>query len=194
MWRLGAAIMDLLDLVLTRRVRWPPLRNEILFDGGVEEAFEHLERAVDGPPVSPTGRAVAEALEQRYGIRLPTDFRAYLNDHAPTTDWWDITLLVWWAPERIKSLRDECKGETPAEQLNPVIEDEAGHYLVFADYLDWCYAYAICCSEGPNRGRVALIGVRPDSFVADSFLHFVQLAASDSMRLHMTEAEFAARW
>lgn len=162
------------------------LRNETLFEGSMADAFDRLGWAKDGQPLSLTGAAVAQSLERKYAIRLPEDFLAYLKDHAPATDWWDDRCFVWWAPERIKSLRDECPDEMPAEQRNCEIDDEADRYLVFADFLDWCYAYAICCSDGPNRGKVALISASPDRFVADSFTHFVRLAASDSRRLHMT--------
>lgn len=162
------------------------LRNEKLFEGSLEEAFDHLGWTRDGQAPSSTGMAVVQSLERRYSIRLPVEFLDYLTRHVPATDWWDDHSFVWWGPERIKSLRDECLDETPAEPRNPEIEEEADRYLIFADYLDWCYAYAICCSDGPNRGKVALISASPDRFVSDSFFHFVQLAASDSRRLHPT--------
>ena len=92
--------------------------------------------------------------------------------------------IIWWAAERIKSLREECGDSAPDGQRNKAIEDEADKYIVFADYLMGCYAYAICCSDGPNWGKVALIGVEPDRFVASTFSTFVRLAADDSDRLH----------
>lgn len=92
--------------------------------------------------------------------------------------------MIWWGLGRIQSLIDECPEATPPDQLNSQIDRESSTYIVFADYMDWCYAYAICCSDGPNRGRVALIGGRPDGFVAESFSEFRVLAAADSDRLH----------
>jgi hypothetical protein len=136
------------------------------------------------PGPSSRGAAVALELEQRYGLRLPDDFRAYLTSAAPETDWEDYNGFTWWAPERIKSLPDECAGQLADDPLHPEIEAEASSYLVFADYLYWCYAYALCCSEGPNRGKVALIRAGPCSFVASSFSRFMMLAAEDSDRLH----------
>src|SRR6478752_4078984 len=108
----------------------------------------------------------SEDIERRYGIRLPEDFKTYLDTRAPSEDFWDDANFVWWSAARVKSLTEECGRDTPDEQRNNEIEEEATRYLVFADYLDWCYAYALCCSEGPNRGKVALIGGRPDRFVA----------------------------
>ena len=152
----------------------------------MEEAFDHLGWARDGQTLSPNGPSVAQSLEQRYAIRLPEDFLDYLDHHAPAEDWWDDHGFIWWAPERIKSIRDECGTKMPGTPNNAEIEKEQDLYLVFADFLIWCYAYAICCSEGPDRGKVALIGGSPDRFVADSFSHFVQLATSDSRGLHPT--------
>jgi hypothetical protein len=143
-----------------------------------------VERDVEPPMPSPRGAEVASELERRYGLRLPDDFKAYLGGSAPAADWMNHDGIIWWAPERIRSLADECPGETPAEQANPEIEAEARSYMVFADFLDWCYAYAICCSDGANRGKVALIGIRPDRFVASSFSRFARLAAESSDRLH----------
>jgi hypothetical protein len=37
----------------------------------------------------------------------------------------------------------------------------------------WCWAWAVCCSEGPNRGRIAVIS-DPSGFVAENFLEFVE--------------------
>lgn len=48
----------------------------------------------------------------------------------------------------------------------------------------WCWAWAICCSEGPNRGKVAMIGGQPNHFVADSFRDFLAMALADDLRIH----------
>ncbi len=136
------------------------------------------------PPLSPEGGARALDLEKHYGVQLPGDFAAYLREASPQEDWMDNRGIIWWRPECIKSVPDECGTPTPREQLNPEIESEAHQYLVFADYLCWCYAYAICCSDGPHRGKVALVGIQPDRFVASSFSTFLDLAAADSDRLH----------
>jgi len=136
------------------------------------------------PTLSSGGAAALQYLTQRYQVSLPEDFAAYIGEALPDIDWTDADGIIWWPRERIKSLGEECGAVTPDSQRNPDIEAERDKYLVFADYLDWCYAYAICCSDGPNRGKVALIGVEPDRFVASSFLSFVNLAADGSDRLH----------
>lgn len=124
-----------------------------------------------------------EALEKRYSLQLPEDFRAYLIHAAPSTTFMDDIGTQWWALSEIKSISDECQNGPPG-QINPEIEQEKGAYLIFSDYLLWCYAWAICCSNGPNRGKIALIGGLPDAFVADNFRDFLLLELSDDQAIH----------
>ena len=46
-------------------------------------------------------------IERRYQIRLPDDFRAYLIEAAPKTDYWDREDVIWWSPDRIKNVLAE---------------------------------------------------------------------------------------
>jgi len=98
--------------------------------------------------------------------------------------------IIWWPPKRIHTLREETRRDPSPQCCNFEIENEAGSYLIFADFLDWCYAYAICCNDGPNRGKVALVGLNPDRFVAKSFETFVRLAAVGSNRLHSPVGDY----
>jgi len=113
--------------------------------------------------------ATARRLEETYGCALPDDFRAYIIRTAPTDDLWDAGDATWWPAVRIKSIPDEYEGPVG----DPVIAAQASTYLVFADYMIWCWAWAICCADGDNRGKVAIIGGSPDRIVADSFSEFV---------------------
>ncbi len=124
-----------------------------------------------------------KALEERYSLRLPEDFRSYLLHAAPCTTYMNDFGTQWWAASEIKSIADECPDGPPGE-ANHEIDQEKHAYLVFSDYLIWCYAWAICCSDGPNRGRVALIGGVPDAFVADSFRQFLSLELNDDLSIH----------
>jgi len=89
----------------------------------------------------------------------------------------------WWSLKEIKPVSIECPDGSPG-RATPAIESERDTYLVFSDYLLWCYAWAICCSDGPNRGKVALIGGSPDGFVAPSFGEFVKLELADAQSIH----------
>lgn len=120
------------------------------------------------------GRAAAVSvndLEYRYGVTLPDDFRRYLLDAALAEDLYDDHETNWWAVHRIRNIPNEYEWSIG----NEAIAQEAERFLFFADFLIWSWAWAICCSDGPNRGKVALIGGDPDWFVADSFAQFVEL-------------------
>jgi hypothetical protein len=169
-----------------RRVGIPPI-NPTLFDEDGERLFEALARfwaSSDPKSYSPgCTEAQAEALEDRYSIRLPEDFRSYLLTAAPRTTYMDDIGTQWWAAGEIKSIADECP-DGPPGRVNDEIEREKHAYLIFSDYLIWCYAWAICCSDGPNHGRIALIGGPPDAFVADSFRQFLLLELTDDLSIH----------
>jgi len=136
----------------------------------------------------PKGCDTASALERRYGITLPEDFKLYLTLYALSQDWMDpVSMVFFWRLDRLWSLRDELAHDTSSYTLLAEIATESDQYIVFADFLDWCgYGYAICCSDSPNRGRVALIGSVdiPDGFIARDFAEFLKHVADDSGALH----------
>src|SRR3954463_12154981 len=111
-------------------------------------AHEALLRWWQRTPQQVTKPADAEqsvaALEARYGVTLPDDFRSYLLHAAPAEDLWDDGDINWWSLGRIKNIPDEYQHELG----NGEIAAESGKYLFFADLLFWCWAWAICCSEG----------------------------------------------
>lgn len=135
--------------------------------------------------MSGAGAAFVRTLEARYGISLPADFAAYLTTRVPQAEYMDDAGFAWWAPDRIKSFAEEMAEIGMDEGCsNAAIQSEADRTLVFADFLVWCYAYAICCSDGPDRGKVALVGTEKDGFVAESFDQFVRLVEARSRSLH----------
>ena len=137
------------------------------------EAYAELMRwwgsSSDSGPRPAGSEAAVRTLESRFGLRLPDDFRLFLLHAAPTEDYWDDEDVIWWSPGRIRNIPQEY--EHPIN--NAEIASEADRYLFFADYMIWCWAWAICCGDGKNRGRIAFIGDDPDRFVADSFTDFV---------------------
>jgi hypothetical protein len=121
--------------------------------------------------------AAIAALERRYSVALPEDFRAYLR-HAPSqgNETLDYAGIDWWDIGRIKNIPDEYSGGIQ----HRIIAREAPQYLFFADFAIWCFAWAINCGEGANRGRVVCIaGEQYDDFVADSFGEVVDLYIED---------------
>jgi hypothetical protein len=131
-------------------------------------------------PTRPTPEAEIAALEQRYGVTLPEEFRHFLLGGAPAEDnHMDEMNGTWWPVDCIRNVPDEY--ETPLQDSR--IEANAGKYLIFADYMIWCWAWAICCSDDEDRGRIAVIGGSPDRIIADSFGEFVGRYIEDSASL-----------
>lgn len=118
------------------------------------------------PEIAKDSEARVAALESRYGLRFPDDFRRYLIA-APRFETTDDELTTWWTLDRVRSIPDEYEHAL----AHPAIAAEAGAYIFFADYMIWAWAWAVCCSDGPNRGRIAFIG-DPEGFVAESFSEF----------------------
>jgi hypothetical protein len=124
------------------------------------------------------------ALEACYGIRLPPEFRTYLSIAAPREQFMDKETLTSWSMRDIKSLADECARWEPGWGGDAVEAEQHG-YLVFADYLIWCSAWAICCVEGAHYGRIAVIrGTPPKICVADDLSAFIGMALHDDPRIH----------
>ena len=162
-------------------------------DAELRDALHQLQGSWLPRPQAEATRLV-EQLESRYSVRLPKDFRTYLVEASGRTGW--CTDIGWYPIEGIRSLTQVLEGlpevatGDEAPQLNREVETEADHYLVFADYLDWCgYGYAICCSDSARRGHVAMVHPSPGRFICRSFTTFVRLAALDSDRLHSTAGD-----
>jgi hypothetical protein len=127
-------------------------------------------------PTATRDESEIAALEVRYGVRLPADFREYLLLSCPPANGnMDEPGVLWWSLSEIKNIPDEYQHELK----NPPVAAEARKYLFFADYLVWCWAWAIDCGDDENRGRVAIIGGVNDRFVADSFGEFVDRLIAD---------------
>jgi SMI1 / KNR4 family (SUKH-1) len=121
-----------------------------------------------------------DRLKARYGIRLPDDFRDYLLHACPKeeSENMDDEGTAWWPLDRLLNIPDEY----PHTITDPAIAKNAAKYVFFADYMIWCWAWAIDCSEDKDPGRVAVIG-GPDRFVADSFAEFVDRYIEDQTQI-----------
>ncbi|KQM76838.1 hypothetical protein ASE70_08760 [Sphingomonas sp. Leaf22] len=124
-------------------------------------------------PIAGASDEAIEALERRYDIILPPDFRAYLANAVPSCDDIDCEIGTWWPLGRIRNI--------PEEYPHPVggaVRDQGRRTLFFLDYSFWCCAWAICCEPGDDWGKVLLIS-GGDQIVADSFSDFVAAYTSD---------------
>lgn len=117
------------------------------------------------------GETEVSALETRFGVNAPASFRTYLLAACSTFDdggEMDTSYNAWWGLDRIISVRDGYDQDL----TNAGLRREAATSLIFADHMVWCMAWAICCGQGPNYGRVFIIN-EPTRFVADDFATFV---------------------
>jgi hypothetical protein len=115
-------------------------------------------------PTRRASEAEVHALELKYEVELPIDFREYLLESCPVTEEMDISTRTWWSLDRIKNIPDECDYQIS----NPRIAEHATTYLFFADWGLWCSAWAIACGQNEDCGRVANICDR-ETLIADSF-------------------------
>ena len=131
--------------------------------------------------------------EARNRVMFPTDFRDYLLRvngmfQAGGQDC-DENGFAFWPLARIKSVRAEY-----AEHSNPLPEvQNPDGYFVFVDYLQWCWAYAICLDARPSDGgRIITVGKLPSKVVAGSFTEFVDLYLRDAYALYVDDAPGAS--
>jgi len=108
-------------------------------------------------------------------MTLPKDFRCYLLISCPDAKFLDQEDTEWWSLDRVKSIPEEHQHQI----RRPGVFSCAGQYLFFADHTSWCWAWAIACTDGENRGKVAIIGGGPDRFAADGLPGFVDLYMND---------------
>jgi hypothetical protein len=144
------------------------------------QALQKYWSATGTNAISSPESAVA-GLEVKYAVQLPHDFREYLLLASPANpselianddSWWGIDANDKYV--RIKSLIDDCGVSFPRDSLI----GDASKYLIFADHLIWCWAWAINCGTDETRGQVVLI-TDPNRVVAASFAQFVELYTSD---------------
>jgi hypothetical protein len=127
----------------------------------------------------PASEADIAYFEHKNGIRLPSEFRQYLLEAAgigidtDTFFFYGIDQLRLWADEKV-SIRTHAHPST-----------DPRHFIIFGDYLQWCYAYVIRVA-GPTEliGEVIHAGMSSDSTICKSFRAFIDLYLIDDPRLH----------
>lgn len=124
----------------------------------------------DEPAKASPGDTAIQEIERRYHVTLPKDFRSYLLEIAPRDHFTDDEMVTWWSPSKIKNIPDKISSRI----CNPVVAAEAEAYLFFADFLIWSSAWAICCCDGLDYGKVVSVDGVNDHFVATSFTAFAK--------------------
>lgn len=122
------------------------------------------------------------SFESRYTVRLPGDVRDYfarVNGHVQRggVDA-DREGFAFWPLERVEPLPSVC-----AQFRVPIpLVESPEFYFVFADYLQWSWAYAI--NLGSTNSTVIFVGATDGKVVAGSFADFVRLYVEDSEALY----------
>ena len=123
--------------------------------------------------------------EHRYHVVMPLDIREYFLQvdgmQMTLNDCKDKEGFSFWPLRRVKTVKEELN-----RSAGKYTEAKgAESFFVFADYLDWSWAYAIYLSDDlSTRNKVVLIGKGLPIEIADSFTDFVNLYLSDSPKLY----------
>lgn len=123
-------------------------------------------------------------------LRLPPDMRQYLaaSNGMPSLPGSDVDSngFRFWPLEQIRPLPAVC---SEAGVPVPDVKDP-DRYFVFADYLDWSWAYAIDLGGGgAGSQRIIHVGTLEPKTVADSFTEFVDLYVQDARGLYVLAAD-----
>jgi hypothetical protein len=135
-------------------------------------------------PGNPEARL--QEFERHNSVILPPDLRDYFlsvdgmvqvggHDCDPTG-------FAFWPLARVKGVAEECAEHSLAI---PEVADP-DRYFVFADYLQWSWAYAIYLSDRPSRPNPVIhVGTIRPKTVAASFAEFVDLYLRDARELYV---------
>jgi hypothetical protein len=133
---------------------------------------------MDGERRGPCRPDEVVTAEQRLGITLPADVRAFYGCMNGTADMTDVEhgLITLWPLDKWNRIEDEA----PADARGPL-----ANTVVFADHSYWCWAYSARFSSEPSdQMEVFLVGVGAPSPIAKSFTEFVQMVLSGDEALY----------
>lgn len=124
--------------------------------------------------------------ESHNDVSLPPDFREYfLKVNGMAQDGGhdcDPTGFAFWPLARVKTMAEE----SAQRSLPPSQIPDAARYFVFADYLQWSWAYAIRLGQRPSEpNSVIHVGTICPKTVASSFTEFVDLYLRDARELYV---------
>ena len=127
--------------------------------------------------------------EAKNSLRLPLDIRQYLAvangmSSIPGNDV-DSNGFRFWPLEQMRPVPMVC---AEAGVPVPAVQDPL-RYFVFADYLDWSWAYAIDLVGDGSGHSVIHVGTLEPKTVAHSFREFVDLYVQDSRELYVLAAD-----
>ena len=134
----------------------------------------------------PASELMVHNFEQKYRVRMPLDLRDYFLKAADgfTRHWCgdqDVNGFHFWAMQDIQTVAEFVASEGNSAP------NEWRKFFLFADYLQWCWGYAIRLDANSSvGGPVSLFcAASGESLqVADSFSEFVALYVRDDSKLY----------
>jgi len=125
-------------------------------------------------PASPAGVAEMAGFEERYGVRLPAEVRAYFGALNGMAEGWDAELVAWWPLGRVRTVAEEMAGHG-----SPM--PAASEHFCFADYSVWALAYAVRLTADPDQPAPVVVvrGMNDHVPAAPSFRDFLAAYLND---------------
>ena len=119
--------------------------------------------------------------EEHNSVVLPWDFKHYfLTVDGLSND--DRDGFLFWPLAFVKSVPAVCR----EERVPLPTVDQLNQYFVFADYLQWSWAYAIYLADRTVAlNPVIMVGTYEPTVVAQSFSAFVELYLTGSDDLYV---------
>ena len=133
------------------------------------------------PLASGASESEIRSFESRYGLDLPGDLRIYFRSVNGLVQSGGVDTdregFAFWPLEKVQPMPTVC---TEFQEAVPPVPDPQA-YFVFADYLQWSWAYAI--RLGTSGNPVIFVGAE-GGVVANSFTEFVALYVQDAEALY----------
>jgi hypothetical protein len=143
-------------------------------EGLAERVVASWKGSPEARPRHGAGADVLAAIEARVG-KLPSDLLAVLA-LADGFDGHDRHGFRFWPSAELERVSTYDGGR---ENRFPL----AREYVLFADYLSWCWAYAVKVGK-PGRGEVILVGSKEPVLVARGFPEFLERYLVDDGKLY----------
>jgi hypothetical protein len=149
----------------------------------IEKLLAHW-RSIDLRIPSGNSPAVISDFEARHHVIFPDDFHEYflaVNGMSRVVGHdCDKNGFSFWQLERVKP----ASGETQKNKSLLLSVEQPDHYFLFADYLQWCWAYAIRLGPDTCPNDVILVGTLKPQKAASTFSEFLELYFRDAKELY----------
>jgi hypothetical protein len=148
----------------------------------ITEQLMNYWRAQGLPIAEGVSEGELRRFESEHGLSIPKDFREYFTSSNGMVQRGGADVdpqgFAFWPLEKVKPLPVVC---AEFRVTVPKVENPK-RYFVFADYLQWSWAYSI--RLGTTENNVILVGAGDGDVVASSFTEFVSQYIADGEALY----------